>query len=366
LTRPRVAIVHDYLTQRGGAERVVLALHRMFPDAPIFTSLYDPDATFPDFADVEIHTSPLDRVSALRKNHRAALPFLAPAFSAMHIDADVVICSSSGWAHGVPTHGRKIVYCHAPARWLYQTDAYLAGKGAATRDAFRVLSPVLRAWDRRAARSAQTYVANSNYTRALIRTTYGLHSEVIWPPVGVDSSGAQQAIPGVGDGYFLCVSRLLAYKHVDAVVDAFRMLPDARLAVVGDGPEEVTLRARAAGNVRFFASVTDPELRSLYANARALIAASFEDFGLTPVEAATFGTPTIALRFGGYLDTVIEGATGLFFDGADPDRIALAVRQFDDARLDPSTIRAHASRFDEKIFRVAMTELVERVAPEHR
>src|SRR4051812_17705186 len=127
MTRTSVAIVHDYLTQRGGAERVVLAMNRAFPDAPIYTSLYDPDGTYPEFATIDVRTAPLNRVPALCRYHRGAFPVLAPTFSAMNIDADVVVCSSSGWAHGVRTAGYKIVYCHAPARWLYQTDRYLAG-----------------------------------------------------------------------------------------------------------------------------------------------------------------------------------------------------------------------------------------------
>jgi glycosyltransferase involved in cell wall biosynthesis len=357
LSRPRVAIVHDYLTQRGGAERVVLALHRMFPDAPIFTSLYDPDGTFPAFSKVDIRTSPLNRVAALRVSHRTALPLLAPAFSAMEIDADVVICSSSGWAHGVRTRGRKVVYCHAPARWLYQPDAYLAGSRLATRTALAALRPVLRRWDQRAARSADTYIANSNYTRGLIRATYGIDAEVAWPPSGVDASGQRGEPMPVPAGYFLCVSRLLSYKNVAAVVDAFRDLPGEQLVLVGTGPQENVLRQRAPVNVTLLRSVTDPELRALYANARALLAASFEDFGLTPVEAATFGVPAITLRRGGYLDTVVEDTTGLFFDVAEPGPIARAVRAFSDMAFDVGKIQQHARQFDEDHFRARVCAL---------
>jgi glycosyltransferase involved in cell wall biosynthesis len=357
LSRPRVAIVHDYLTQRGGAERVVLALHRLFPGAAIFTSLYHPDLTFPEFREVEIRTSPLNHVAALRASHRMALPFLAPAFSAMKIDADVVICSSSGWAHGVRTRGRKVVYCHAPARWLYQSDAYLVGLPRATRTALVALQPVLRRWDQRAAHSADTYIANSNYTRGLIRSTYGIHAEVAWPPIGVDASEPRQPPMSVPAAYFLCVSRLLSYKHVAAVVDAFRDLPAEQLVLVGTGPEEGVLRERAPANVTLLGSVTDPELRALYANARALLAASFEDFGLTPVEAAAFGVPAITLRYGGYLDTVVEDTTGLFFDVAEPGPIARAVRAFSDRVFDARKIRQHARQFDEDHFRARVCAL---------
>ncbi len=260
-----VAIVHDYLTQRGGAERVVLGLHRAFPDAPIHTSLYEPAETFPEFAAATVETSPLDHVALLRRRHRLALPFLAPAFSLTDVEADVVVCSSSGWAHGVRTSGTKVVYCHAPARWLYQTDAYLAGRRRASSVVLRSLRPTLRAWDRRAARSAQRYLVNSNHTRQLVRHVYGIDAEVLFPPPGVVATDPQRAVDGLDDGFFLCVSRLLGYKHVDAVVEAFRDLTDERLVVVGSGPEEAKLRALARRNVVYLPSVPDDQLRWLYA-----------------------------------------------------------------------------------------------------
>ena len=161
----RVALVHDYLTQRGGAERVVLALAAAFPGAPLYTSLYDPAGTFPSFSDLDVRTLPLDRVAPLRAHHRLALPVLAPAFSRLHVDAEVAICSSSGWAHGARVSGRKVVYCHTPARWLYQSDRYLAGRSRAPPRPCRMLAPPLRRWDHRAAASAHRYLVNSNAVR---------------------------------------------------------------------------------------------------------------------------------------------------------------------------------------------------------
>jgi len=302
---------------------------RTFPDASVHTSLYDPAGTFPEFAGIDVRTAPLDRLAPLRQRHRWALPLLAPTFSAMKVDADVVVCSSSGWAHGVRTNGRKVVYCHAPARWLYQTDAYLAGAGATTATAARALAPGLRRWDQKAARSADRYLVNSNHTRAMVSEAYGIDGEVLFPPVAVDADADREPVADLTPGFFLCVARLLRYKHVDAVIDAFRELPSERLVVVGAGPDAVRLRARAGRNVRFLHDVTDAQLRWLYSAARALIAASFEDFGLTPIEAAALGTPTVALRHGGYLDTVIEGSTGRFFDDPAAAPIATAVRDFD-------------------------------------
>lgn len=151
----KIAIAHDYLTQRGGAERVVLAMSRAFPEAPIYTTLYDPDGTYPEFADADIRTSALNRIALFRRDHRRALPFLPAAVDSLRIDADVVLVSSSGWAHGFPTRGRRLVYCYSPARWVYLTDTYL-GRPAGTSAlgvALLGLRPMLRAWDRARART---------------------------------------------------------------------------------------------------------------------------------------------------------------------------------------------------------------------
>jgi glycosyltransferase involved in cell wall biosynthesis len=354
----QVAIVHDYLTQRGGAERVVMALHRALPEAPVYTSLYEPVGTFPEFAGVEVHAAPLNAVALLRGHHRAALPLLAPTFSAMRIDAEIVICSSSGWSHGVRTSGRKVVYCHAPARWLYQTESYLDGTGGLAAAVLGCLAPLLRTWDRRAARSADLYLANSRYTQRLIKDAYGIECAVVVPPVGVGDVGTQEVVPGIEPGYFLSVSRLLAYKNVDAIVEAFSRVRAEQLVVVGSGPLEAVLRQGAPSNVKFLPVVTDSQLRWLYANARALIAASYEDFGLTPIEAAAFGTPSIVLRFGGYLDTVREGRTGLFFDEPEPGLIATAIATFDEDAYDACAIRAHCDSFSEATFQARIREAV--------
>src|SRR6478735_10226823 len=316
--RPRVAIAHDYLTQRGGAERVVVALHRAFPDATIHTTLYDPDGTYPELRDARIVTSPINRIAVLRRRHRAALPLLPYAVSRLRIDADVVVASSSGWAHGVPTTGRKIVYCHATARWLYQAHAYLgdeAGRSLKAR-ALDALSGWLGRWDRRAAASADVYLANSTVVRERIAAAYGIDATVVPPPYGVDATGERSPVAALGDwadGYLLVVSRLLPYKNVDVAIDAVRGLPE-RLVVVGHGPQAEQLRAAAPSNVRLLSMLTDAELRWTYAHAKALVAPSLEDFGLTPLEAATFGVPTLALHGGGYLDTIDEQVNGVFFD----------------------------------------------------
>ncbi len=174
--------MHDYLTQRGGAERVVLSLCRAFPDAPVYASFYDPETTFPEFRARDVRPLWLDRAAPLRRRHRLALPLLPLAFTTSRVDADVVVCSSSGWAHGIRTDGRKIVYCHSPAKWLYRADDYLgAHPSARARVGLRALGPVLRRFDRRAAASADTYVANSTFIAAQIRDVYGIEAEVLCP-----------------------------------------------------------------------------------------------------------------------------------------------------------------------------------------
>lgn len=193
--RTGVAIAHDYLTQRGGAEKVVLALQRAFPESPIYTTLYQPDTTYPEFSASTIITSPLNRIPILRRSHRLALPFLAWAAGRTRVNAVHTIVSSSGWAHGFPTNGSKIVYCYSPARWLYQRDAYLGtSKLTPTGVALRLLAPFLKRWDRRAAKSATKYFAISTVVQRRIQETYGIESEVLPAPHSVDMSIPQEPV----------------------------------------------------------------------------------------------------------------------------------------------------------------------------
>ncbi len=354
MTRPRVAIAHDYLTQRGGAERVVLTLMRAFPEAAVHTTLYDPDSTYPEFADADVHTSPLNRVGALRRDHRLALPLLAPASSRMRIDADVVVASSSGWAHGFDTAGRTVVYCHNPARWLYQTDEYLGGSAWRSPLGPPVLAmrPFLKRWDRRRADRVEVYLANSRVVQQRIAMTYGRDAELLPPPHGMDAAARREPVPELADwapGYALVVSRLLPYKNVEAVIEAVRGT-HRRLVVVGRGPEEARLRATLPDHVRLLGGLSDPQLRAVYADAGVLVAASHEDFGLAPLEAAAFGVPAVALRGGGFLETVIEDETGLFFDHPTPEDISVALDVSERHEWDGDRLRARAEEFGEARF----------------
>ncbi|MHB8470288.1 MAG: glycosyltransferase [Gaiellaceae bacterium] len=350
MTRPRVALVHDYLTQRGGAERVVLSMLKAFPGAPLYTSLYNPGGTFAEFAAADVRPLTLNRIHVFRRHHRAALPFLAPAFSSLRVDAETVVCSSSGWAHGARATGRKVVYCYTPARWLYQGDRYLRERGLPERAALAALRGPLLGWDKRAAASADRYLTSSSAVKRRIREAYGLEADVLPPPQTLDPYGLHVSIAGIDRGFFLCVSRLLPYKHVDAVIEAFGDLESEQLVVVGRGPEERRLRRLAPPNVTLVGGVSDAEMRWLYAQSAGLVAASHEDYGLTPLEAAAFGKPSAVLRFGGFLDTVVADETGLFFERPAPADIAAAVRRLRALRWDQSALGAHAASYSEDRF----------------
>lgn len=353
-----IAIVHDYLTQRGGAERVVLDLAAAFPGAPLYTSLYERGATFPAFGQLQVVTLPLDRVRALRGHHRLAFPLLAPAFSRLHLDEAVVVCSSTGWAHGTRVSGCKVVYCHTPARWLYQTSRYLGARRAWARLPVEAFAAPLRTWDRRAARSADRYLVNSTVVRDRVRSIYGIDAEVLAPAPGLDPTGPVEPVDGLDTGFLLCVSRLLAYKNLDALVEAFMLLPRERLVVAGAGPLLEPLRRAAPPNVRFLGAVTEAQLRWLYRCCAGVVAASYEDFGLTPVEGLGFGKPTAALRWGGFLDTVLEGETGVFFDRPVPAEIAESVTTLRGTSFPPRVLDAQAEGFSRARFLRRIREIV--------
>ena len=357
MTEPEIVIAHDYLTQRGGAERVVLALHRMYPDAPIYTTLYDPDGTFPEFRDATVITTPLNRISAFRKDHRKALPLLPVASSLLQVPGKIAVVSSSGWAHGFRFSGRTLVYCHTPARWVHLTEQYLGGPWWRSPKGIIVtaMKPFLRRWDHRAAQRRERYLGNSTVVGERIRSVYGMDEvDVVFPPHSVDTSGEREPIRGLdhladGQGYLLVVSRLMPYKNVDQVIRAAEQTGH-RLLVVGRGPEQQRLEAMAGPNVHFARDLSEAQLRWAYANATALVAASFEDFGITPLEASSWGLPTIALRAGGYLDSIQEGVNGVFIDGHDAGSVADGIQRAMARSWDSEAIRAHADQFAEHRF----------------
>ena len=358
--RPAVAIAHDYLTQRGGAERVVLALQAAFPDAAIHTTVHEPGSTFPQFDRSEVMTTPLQRIGPLRRNPRLALPVLAPLVSRIEVDADVTVCSSTGWAHGVAASGAKVVYIHNTARWLYQRDEYLDGLPSWYRLGLVPLAGPLRRWDQRAAASADVVLVNSAVTRERVRTNWGREAEILHPPPGLARAGEQRPVPDLEPGFLLTVARLLPYKRVDAVLGALRGLdgPDTRLVVVGSGPDRARLQALAPPGTRWLGDVADDQLRWLYANAEALVTAAHDDFGLTPVEAMQFGTPVVAVREGGFPETVADGRTGVLFDGASPAGVRAGIEALRSRTWDRPLIEEHAAAFSAEAFTARIRAVV--------
>ena len=380
---PRVAIAHDYVTQRGGAERVVLSMSKAFPNAPIHTLLFDPSNTYPEFANRDVRVSDLNRLAPLRTNHRLALPLLASAARSMFIDADVVLISTSGWAHGVRTRGCKLAYCYTPARWLYLRDQYLGEHGnLVKRAALATMSPYLKSWDRGAALSCDKYLAISTHIKDRIADVYGIKADVVHAPVRApERFGTEppaQVLSWLGwapdapadadapadedtDGaFYLCVSRLLPYKNVDRIVRAFNG-SSRRLVVVGKGPDWNRIRRMAHPNVLMVSDLPDAQLQWLYQRCRALMTASWEDYGLTPIEAGAWGRPTVALRWGGFLDTVDEGLSGVFFDEPEPAAITDALDRFEALRFEPDKIREHVRQFTEERFAQRLHTAVDEV-----
>lgn len=363
-----VVIAHDYLTQRGGAERVVLALHRMYPNAPIYTTLYDPQGTFPEFNDATIITSPLNRIALFRKHHRLALPLLPLAAWLLKVPTETAIVSSSGWAHGFRFTGKTVVYCHTPARWIYLLEEYLG------RDWWReprgvvatAMRPLLRAWDYRAMARREIYLGNSTVVTERIRRIYGRNDVgMVHPPHDVDTLGAIQPIPGLedwgdGQGYFLVVSRLLPYKNVDAVIEAAEKTGQ-RLLVVGRGPHEAQLKAMAGATVRFAHDLPEPQLRWAYSHAISLVAVSYEDFGITPLEASAWGKPTIAIQAGGYLDTIVEGINGVFARSPEAADVAQAMTEVLSQPWNQSDLTSHDEKFSERRFAGEISTWVEQL-----
>jgi glycosyltransferase involved in cell wall biosynthesis len=346
-----VAIVHDYLNQRGGAERVVLELAEIWPDAPIYTSLFRPQSTFPEFSDREVRTSPLDQLP-VDQAFRNLFPLYPAAFRALGtLDADVVVTSSSGWAHSVRTAPGTFhaVYCHTPARWLYGGEY---DNASARRLALVPLQRPLRRWDRGAARRADLYVANSRLVSERIRDSYGIDAPVIHPPVDVE-----RFTPRPRGERLLVVSRLLPYKHVGLIVRA-ATYSGIGLDVVGTGPTLDALRRAAGPTVTFHGRLPDEAVTELMEGCRALCVAATEDFGITPVEANAAGKPVVAFAAGGALETLEDGVNAALFDRRTPAAVLDAIHRCDALDASPEEIAAGARRFSRDTFRSRFADLV--------
>ena len=304
----RVAIVHDYLNQAGGAERVVAALHRMYPDAPVFTTLLDADVVGEPLASADVRVSWMQRLPGWRRHFKAYLPLYPFAVRSFDLAGfDLVISSSSAWAKGVrvPDGAVHVCYCYTPMRWAWSFDDYVGRSelGPVARAAAGLVMGALRWWDVRSSRGVHRFVAISTEVAARIRRTYGRESDVVFPPVGVERFRAD--VPP--EDFFLVVSRLNSYKRIDLAVAACTAL-GVPLVVVGDGPHRAALERLAGPTVRFTGRLGDGEVARLFERCRALILPGAEDFGLTPLEANAAGRPVVAFGAGGALDTVVPGA----------------------------------------------------------
>lgn len=361
----RVALVHDFLNQRGGAERVVVSLSRIFPEAPIFTSIYEPDATYEEFGGKDIRTSFLQRLPHSERIFRALLPLYPWAFRSFDLSGyDLVVSSSTNWAHGVNKgKAHHVVLCHNPPRWLHQTHQYLAAGGPAPAWSRYPLAPlfaVLRRWDRRAAARPDLYVAVSRVVAERIRGTYGREAVVVNPPVDVarfERAAAARTLP-FGEGHYLLVSRLLPYKRVDLALGVFSRRAST-LVVVGDGPARSELERSAASNVRFAGRVSDEELIWLYSGARALVHPAEEDFGLGPLEANAAGIPAVAFGNGGALETVKPNETGVLFNQQTGESLMKALDELEGHVFEPGKLQAHARTFGEEAFSVKFKAAIE-------
>jgi len=356
-----VAIVHSWLNQYGGAERILEQLHDLFPDAPIYTSMFEPRVFPKAYRDWDIRTSFLQKVPFSRTKHQLMLFFYPLAFESLDLSGyDLVLSLTSGFSHGVRApRGSHVSYCLTPPRFLWTFDQYvqLEGVGRSTRLALQPSVPLLRQWDYRVAQRVDDFVGISRVVQERIKRCYGRQSEIIYPSIEVDSFPPSDE---VGD-YFLTVSRLIPYKRVDLAIEACNRLK-LPLKVVGGGRSRAALEKLAGPTIEFVGKADEAALRRLYAGCRALIFPGEEDFGLTPVEAQAAGRPVIAYGRGGTRETILEGETGSYFSEQTVDSLVDALQRFDHRAYNSQRIRAFVrDKFDISVFREKFVEyLVER------
>lgn len=360
----RVALVHDYLTQYGGAERVLEVLHSMYPDAPVYTSFYDADHLPPELRQWDIRTSPLTKLPLASKTHRAWTPIYPQIFSqigrSLPENIDVVIADSSAWSHHASPQSPDvplISYCHSPARFLYGDRDYLEATklGLLRPVADRVFS-ALRKQDIRAARRVTQFIANSNAVRDRIRNVYDRDAEVIYPPIDTDRFRPHADV--TPEEWYLVVSRLVPHKWIDRAVRA-STAANVHLKVIGSGRAEADLRAIAGPTVEFLGERSDADVVDHMQRCRALILPGVEDFGMTAVEAQAAGRPVIAAGAGGALESVVNGVTGWHFDPTDEDELVTLLGQ--NKAWDTATIQNHAAGFSREAFRANIQATVDRV-----
>lgn len=354
----KLALVHDWLNQLGGAEDVLETLVEMFPRAPVHTSIYWREGMPAAYRAWDVRTTWMDRLPGIYRHHQPYLPLYPLAFSRLDLSGyDVVLSNKSGFCHGVRAgQVPHVCYCLTPTRYVWDFAGYAAREAlpGAVKNVLRPVVALLRRWDYRAAQRVTHFIAISREVQSRIRRYYGRESVVIYPPV---ETGRFRPAPAQED-YYLIVSRLVPYRRIDLAVRAFNRL-GLPLLVAGDGRDRARLQSLAKPNVTFLGRVPDDDLPALYARCRAYVLPGAEDFGIAPVQAQAAGRPVIAYGAGGALDTVIEGETGAFFQEPTPESLAGAVRSFDPAGIDPRACVQNAARFDVRAFEQQLMKFIE-------
>lgn len=358
-----LALAHDYLLTMRGAERTFAEIAACWPTAPIYTLLYDEEAVAAGFAGREVHTSRLQRLGAGQRTFRYLLPFFPRATERLPVgDYDVLVSSSSAFAHGLrPRPGAlHVCYCHSPFRYAwFERDRALAETPRPGRPLIRRTLKRIRAWDLAAAGRVGRYVANARITQERIEQLYGVEAEIVHPPVAVERFAI-----GSPEDFLLFVGQVVPHKRVELALEAAR-LAGRPIKVVGDGPDLPRLEQLYGGpDVEFLGSVTDGRLTDLYARCIALIVPNVEEFGIAAVEAQAAGRPVVAVKRGGVCETVVDGVTGALVDGESAADLAAPLRDLDFGSFDPLAIRANADRFSATSFRHKFKALVDRYATE--
>jgi len=358
----RIAILHDALVVPGGSERVALKISDLFPEAPIFTSVYLPENTFPEFKLRNIHTLPFSKLVKKERQFKNLYPLWLAELAFLDLSKfDLVISSSNYLAKFIrlPAQTTHICYLHNPIRFLWNSQVYSKESlplGTISQPVIKALLPHLQRYDIRKTQEIGHLVTNSKNISSQIERIYHRQAEVIYPPVDVNS----YSISSTPGDYYLYAGRLISHERADIVINACKKL-NRKLIIAGDGLEREKLQALAGPDVVFTGRVTDQEMRHLYAKCRALLFPSDEDFGLIPVEAQACGRPVIAYRSGGALETIIDGETGLLFDKQNESSLIEAIQQFEKMNFNPERSRENAMIFDTSVFRKRFLNYIQNI-----
>ncbi|MEK7061932.1 MAG: glycosyltransferase [Patescibacteria group bacterium] len=356
----RIAIITDFLTQLGGAERVILALTKIFPDAPIYTLFYNQEKIGSFFTGQKI--KPLFTNQLFCKFYKQLLVLYPFLFKQLKLkEYDIIISVTSALAKGIKKEKGQIhiCYCNTPTRflWIDKYDYIATAVPMGLQWLMRIIVPWLQKVDFHSAQTVDYFIANSQEVAKRIKKYYHRESAIIYPPVDTEFFSLQTK----KQDYYLMSGRVAPYKRFDIAVKAFSNMPEKKLIIAGAGPELEKLKQIAGENIQFLGRVYDEKLKKLYQNARAYIFTPLEDFGITPVEAMSCGTPVIAYGEGGALETVQANESGIFFTQQTPESLAKAISDFEQKKFNPKAVRDVALRFCQERFKIKIEEFVKKV-----